>query len=391
MVFNDDKLFHYIIENEGNTIENIKEIVDLYYDLGKVVEVKKLDIGNSNFNYFVTTEKGGRKVKYFAQLFSTSKTIKALKYELALREHYIRNNKSALECAEVYLTKNGGYTVACECTDIGMVRYFCMFTFLEGISQPREDWDGGKISKELICGCAKGIARYHVGAYGFTPPEDCESIDVSYEDELKNYRYVFTEEFERCRKESDFEYYDYFGEYQPKLLEILDRYTQIYLEAKDDLPECICHMDTSPQNYLFDANYQPVGICDLDISKKGPRLFDIAWFINEGLCRFDPDKMTNSIDPDNVAIFLDAYDEEIEALGLPVPGKLTDTERDKIMDFFPLVSIMCGFYYIWDYILHGNTTNSSDYYMYWGNWTKTIMEYLECHMDEFKSRITCKK
>lgn len=387
MIFNDNKLYKYVIEDEGDTIEDVKKIVDGYYDLGDVVEVKKLDIGNSNFNYFVTTEKNGSRTKYFAQLFSTSKTLTALKFELALREYYIENSSSSLKCAAVRLTEEEGFAVVCECADIGMTRYFCIFDFLEGNSQPRDEWAGGRMTKDLLRGCAKGIARYHAGAYGFVPPEECKSIDVSYADELKNYRYVFTEEFERCRKDSDWEYYDYFGEYQPKLLEILDKYTKIYLEAKDELPECICHMDTSPQNYLFDDNLMPVGVCDLDISRNAPRLFDIAWFINEGLCSFDEDKLTNSIDVEDVADFLDAYDEEIDVLGNPSPGKLTKKEREMVMDFFPLVSIMCGFYYIWDYILHGNTANSCDYYIYWGNWTKTIMEFLEDNMDEFKDRL----
>ncbi len=387
MIFNDDKLHRYTIEDESNTIADIERIVNTYYDLGRVKDVKKLDIGNSNFNYFVTAEKDGNSVKYFAQLFSTSKTLVALKYELSLREYYEGNRRSGLKCAQVYLTKDGGYTVACDCKDIGMVRFFCVFDFLEGDSQPREEWAEGKMTKEMIVGCAKGIARYHAGAYGFTAPSGCESIEVSYEEELKHYRYVFTEEFERCRKESDFEYFDYFGEYQPKLLQILDKYTEKYLAAKDELPQCICHMDTSPQNYLFGKHLDPVGICDLDISKECPRLFDIAWFINEGLCCYDPEGLTNSIDVENVVAFLDAYNEEMRMLGNPLPGELTANEREMVMDFFPLVSIMCGFYYIWDYILHGNTTNSCDYYIYWGNWTKTIMEYLEEHMDEFKARI----
>lgn len=387
MIFNDDKLNRYSIETEGNATGDIAKIVGLYYDLGEVVEVKKLDIGNSNFNYFVTTAKGGVRTKSFAQLFSTSKTLDALKYELSLREYYEKNNSSPLKCAGLKLAKDGGYTIACDCKDIGRVRYFCLFSFLEGACQPREDWAGGQMTAELIEACAKGIARYHAGAYGFTAPADCQGQDTDYADELVRYRYVFTEEFERCRRESDCAYYDYFADYQPKLLEILDRYTKKYMETKDELPECICHMDTSPQNYLFDDDMQPVGVCDLDISGRAPRLFDIAWFINEGLCCFDEKQLTNSIDPGDVAFFLDVYDREMEAMGNPSPGKLTHRERESVMDFFPLVSIMCGFYYIWDYILNGNTANSCSYYIYWGNWTKTIMEFLEDHMAEFKERI----
>lgn len=386
MKFNDEAIRTFVIEDESDTVQDIEDIVNRYYDLGTVVDVHKLSIGNTNFNYFVTLEKDGAQTKYFGQLFSTSKSLTDLKYELSLREYYDKHNRSEMKCGQVFATKDGGYTVRCVCSEIDRERYFCLFTFLEGKSWERDTWAYGKIWKELIRGCAKGMARYHVGAYGFVPPAECGE-KMSYAEELVNYRKVFTEIFEQRRKESDYEYYDYFGEYQPRLLELLDKYTANYMAAKDELPTCICHIDTSPQNYLLDEDFDPVGICDLDISQERPRLYDIGWFINEGLCSFDPEKDTNSIDVDKIATLLDAYDEAIEEMGDPAPGKLTPKERDLVMDIFGLASIHCGFYYIWDYILNDNSTNTVEYYKFWGDWTRTALEFAEEHDDEFRSRL----
>lgn len=387
MIFNDERLPRYIIRDEGNATKDIKEIFNKYYDLGTVVDVQRHTIGNSNFNYFVTAEKNGKESKYFAQLFSTSKTLVALKYELSLREYYVHNNKSGMKCASPFMTSNGSYTVICHCEDIDMDRYFCVFSLLDGESAPRGEWAEGKMTKKLIRSCARGIAAFHAGAYGFKTPEVCEELDRSFEEEMEHYKYVFTEEYERLSKDSDYEYFDYFGKYQPKLLEILEHYTGRYLKVKDELPECICQLDTSPQNYLFDENLKPVGVCDLDISRKFPRLFDIGWFINEGLCSFNPEEQTNSIKTDDIREFIRAYDEEMEAMGNPLPGKITQKEKEMVVDFFVFASIMCGFYYIWDYIIHGNTTNSCEYYIYWGDWTKTAFEFLEQHLDEFCTEI----
>ena len=54
MRFNDDKTPLFMIEDQNDTIRDISEIVERYYDMGTVVKIKKLDIGNTNFNYFIT-------------------------------------------------------------------------------------------------------------------------------------------------------------------------------------------------------------------------------------------------------------------------------------------------------------------------------------------------
>ena len=73
MKFNDEAIRTFVIEDESDTVQDIENIVNRYYDLGTVVDVHKLSIGNTNFNYFVTLEKDGAQTKYFGQLFSTSK------------------------------------------------------------------------------------------------------------------------------------------------------------------------------------------------------------------------------------------------------------------------------------------------------------------------------
>lgn len=387
MKLNEDKLHSFVIRDQRSTIADISEIVEKYYDLGKAVEIRKLDMGDSNFNYSITLEKDHVKTQYFGQLYNAGKSLANVKFELALRAYFMRNMKSSMKCALHYSTKDGGYTVKCQCAENDRVRYFCLFDFLEGNSLDRDEWAYGKMSAELLKGCAKGIALYHIGAYGFTPPAECVDITTDYEEELAEYKRVFTEEFEKCRKGSTYAYYDYFAEYQPRLLELLNRYTKNYLAAKDKLPTCMCHMDTSPQNYLFNGDLQPIGICDLDWSQEHPRILDICWFINEGLCKFDSERVSNRLEIDDIVAFINAYDDAIEEAGNLKPGKLTKTERELLLDLFQLVTINCGFYIIWVYILEDNPSNTNEFNTFWGNWTKTALEFVETHYDEFKRKI----
>ncbi|MCI8646980.1 MAG: phosphotransferase [Firmicutes bacterium] len=387
MKHKENHLYHYAITDQGNTIPDISEIVEQYYDLGDVIQVKKLDIGDTNFNYIITVKKDNAETKYFGQLFSASTSLSSVKYELALRRYFV-SNSDLMNCATACPAKDGNYMIQCICTENNRDRYFCISNFLEGRIKKREEWAGGRMSEALLKGCAKGIARFHTGAYGFIPPKDCEDIVSDYAQELAAYKSMFTEGFEKCRQGSSYAYYDYFAEYQPRLLEILERYTQKYLSVKDDLPVCVCHMDTSPQNYFFDDDLQPVAICDLNGSQERPRLYDLCWFINEGLCKFDADKMINSLDIDDIVTFLNAYDQAIEETGNPKPGRLTKKEREMVMEIFQLVSIKCGFAFIWEYILTDNPTNTYEFNTYWGNWTKTAVEFVEEHMEAFKNKIT---
>ncbi|MBR0456906.1 MAG: phosphotransferase [Firmicutes bacterium] len=378
----------YIIENQDNTLPDIERIVNEFYNLGKVVNVERLTMGDSNFNYFVTAEKDGVATKYFGQLFSTSKSVSDLKYELALRKYFTEHNKSNMKCAALVAADNEDGYVRCFCPEVQRERYFCMFTLLPGKAFARDTWAYGKITEPLIKGCAKGIAQYHAGAYGFVPPEGCGAGNQDFKDVLKEFRRMFTEEYERCSEGSTYEYYDYFAEYQPRLLEILDKCSERYAAAESGLPNCMCHIDTSPQNYLLDENYEPVGICDLDISQYRPRLYDIGWFINEALCNFNEKELTNSIRVEDVITFLNAYDDAMEEIGNPLPGKLTDDERKMVIDIFEIVSIHCGFYYIWEYIVDDNPTNTYEFNTFWGNWTKTAIDYVEDHRDAFEKAIT---
>ena len=94
MKHKENNLYHYAITDQGNTIPDISEIVEQYYDLGDVIQVKKLDIGDTNFNYIITVKKDNAETKYFGQLFSASTSLLSVKYELALRRYFVSNSAS---------------------------------------------------------------------------------------------------------------------------------------------------------------------------------------------------------------------------------------------------------------------------------------------------------
>lgn len=395
MNFNDDTIHEFTIKNQDDTLDDIRRIVESFYDLGQVVEIKQITIGETNFSYYIMLRKDGINAKYFAQLFNSGKSLSDVKHELALRQYFMTHSKTSLKCALHYPTKDGSYTVACDCPEIGHTRYFCLFDFLEG--QPlgdRETWAFGRMTKKMHSAYVTGIAYYHMGAYGFESPIKYEASSMmEFSKELETYRRIFTEEFEKHRGCDSrlAETYRYFGEYQPRLLELLEKYSERYLAEKDGLTICVAHMDPGANNYMFDSDLKPIGVCDLDWSQEHLRLFDITWAILESFCEYDPDQVVTNIDLDKCVDFINAYDRAFEENGNPMPGSLTAKEREMLPEIFQLVSMRFGFYNPWLLILTDNPTACDEYNIYWGNWGKTAIEFVETHMGEFKSKLCSRK
>lgn len=392
MIFNDDLLKKHTIEDQSDTINDIKEITEELYDLGDVQDIKQITVGETNLSYAITTEKNGTEMKLFAQLFNAGKSLTDVKHELALREYFMKNTKTSLKCAEYVPDRDGGYAVVCDCPELGHPRYFCMFDFMPGSSfGDREVWAYGRITYPMIEAYAKGLAWYHAGAYGYVDPPECKAYDFSYSEELAEYKRVFTEEFEKYRHNDDLaEYYAYFGDYHARIMELLERYTDVYEENKDDLIMCTCHMDPGANNYMFDDNYIPLTVCDLDWAQEHLRLFDITWAILEGFCAFDPENITTDLDLDKCMAFIDAYDKALEEVNDGSEGslcKLTEKERELIPEIFQLISIRFGFYNPWLLILTDNPTATNEYCQFWGNWAKTAMEFVEEYKEEFKAKL----
>ena len=389
MIFKDSVLKRHTIEKQYETIADIKKIVEDCYALGKVVGIKRITIGETNLSYSVTTEKDGARIKYFAQLFNAGKSLTDVKHEMSLREYFMQNTKTSLKCAEYVADKDGGYAVICDCPELGRPRYFCMFDFMAGsLFGDRDVWAFGRITYRMIDAYAKGLAWYHVGAFGYEDPPECKAYDLDYSEELVEYKRVFTEEFQKRRYNEDLaEYYEYFAGYHPRIMELLERYTDVYEKNKGELQMCICHMDPGANNYMFDENLKPIAVCDLDWAQAHLRLFDITWAILESFCAFDPENITTDLDVDKCAAFIDAYDKAIEEAEGSKLYKLTVKERELIPEIFQLVSIRFGFYNPWLLILTDNPTATNEYCQFWGNWSKTAMEFVEEHMEEFKQKL----
>lgn len=380
------------IKNLDDTLPEIKNLIEAYYDLGRVVDIKKLEIGETNFNYYVTVENKGAKVRYFAQLFSPEKTLEKLKYELGLRNYFMSRDRRLLRCALHVCTKGGGTAVECLCLGTRQIRYLCVFNFLEGTTYDYDQWAFGKMNNKMIRGMAQGIAYYHITASGYIPPCECKGIMPSYEEELKDYRRVFIYEFkkrEHLVNEND--YYAWFGKRQPQILELLEKYTDHYLRTKDKLNHCICHVDSGANNYIFGNDFQPIGVCDMDWSHTMPRLFDLCWLIGEGMFEYDSRAEKAEADIESIAFLLDMYDSVMFEMEAGKPGRLTEIERYMLPEIFQLTAMRLGLYNIWTYITTGNPTDSLDYNMFWGKFAVSEIEFVEKNMEKIRDKICRRK
>ena len=387
MKFNDSLIHEYKIVSQNSTLGDVKCIVETFYDYGNVTNIKQLSSGETNYNYVIDLDKGGIEKRFFAQLYNTNKSLAALKYELGLRNHIMSSGSADLKCALCHNTKDGGYTVACECVDIGRVRYFCLFEYLEGRTLlDREEWAFGRMDDKLIRNMAKGLALFHEKAYGYRPPEGGEGGTSEFAEDLLKYRDIYLNEFPKRRSDPDLdEYYDFFEKYQPRIIELLDRYRKSYVSVKDKLPVCVCHMDPSINNWMFDDDLNVMAVCDLDFSREIMRLFDICLFYIDGFC--NPNDYENCLNLDRLIAFIDAYDEAIEQVGHSKLGQITREEREVFPDIFQLVAIKFGFNNIWDVILTNGFSSCNEYNLFWGKWSKACMEFIERNMDELKKKL----
>ena len=120
-----------------------------------------------------------------------------------------------------------------------------------------------------------------------------------------------------------------------------------------------------------------------------PRVFDLCWLVGEGMFEYDSKTEKASVDIENIAVLLDAYDEVMEEQGAKMPGRLTEIERYMLPEIFQLVAMRLGLYNIWTYILTGNPTDSLDYNMFWGKFAVAEIEFVEANIEKIRDRI-CK-
>lgn len=350
-----DSLRTFHVYDMEDCIPELTEAIEKFYDLGKVVSMERTKQGETNRNFIIACNKGGKSSKYFCKLYSADKTIEMIGYEYAFSQHFRKNSAGVMDCADFILTNDGDYCLQANVELIGKPALFAVFTLLPGETWDEEDWRGDKMNSVGRRAVASGLAMFHVFARGFNQLDNDSGLVPGITDDMERWYNMYTNQIEQMNGVEKFQpYYDYFTSIRDEFMGYFNAWREEYMRVIDQIPLWITHGDTGPNNYRYE-NYVAVGACDLDWIKIRPRIFDLAFSMVELLARFNPEDFTASFDLNHVRAYVDDYDAAVEKYPEFELGKLTALERRLLPCMMGLVSVQMFNYDRCGYIFSGNS------------------------------------
>lgn len=347
----------------------IVEIVEANYDLGKVIDVYEIFGGYINRSFGIYTVKDGQRYEYFVRKYKKDITEKEIKFEHSLINFAIANG---LDIAAGVIPARDGktYVKTVEGTD-GNERdqYFAVYEFLHG--EDKYTWDNPTCTDEEYASSAEVLATFHNAARNFDP-QGLERIEPKIMELLPTLPELYKK---FATRDLSTKFHKYYLKSLDSILEVIDR-TRI---PEEDLAKMIynpIHCDYHPGNLKY-ANNKAVGIFDFDWSKIDLRLFDVCLALAY-FCSSWEDQLDGTLLLDKCAIFLKAYQNRLKELGGLAP--LTELE----LKHMPTMLAAANLYLInWDVTAYYAGTDLNDYeYLAYLQHNVRLMRWIEDHKPE---------
>jgi len=369
--------FDYLYKTIDNQVlrNQVVDLVENHYDLGKVVEVYEVFGGYVNRSFGIICERDGQRSEYFVRKYKAS----AIDEDVALEHKLIKYavEKGFKEAAYIYVAKDGNTYVKIKEIIGGKpnTRIFALYEYLGG--EDKYTWIDNECSPTELRNLGALLARLHNFTRDFSPGT-VSKAEPHIEVLLPDMKRIFTE---LASQPLDTKFHDFFGMSLPKILEIIDR-NIIPAEAYAKMPKTPIHCDYHAGNVKFDGE-ETIGLFDFDWSKIDVRLFDIclglvyccsSWHVaTDGKMRLD-----------DCRYFLEGYNGALDGTGLP---KLNETERQ----YFPNMVTIAGIYLVywctelWYYLdPEGTNDYESIYYLIH---LVRAMKWIENHKDDLSTLI----
>ena len=323
--------------------EQIIDIVENLYDIGKVTAVNEIFGGYSNRSFGVETLKAGCEKTYFVRQYKYSVTAEEIRFEHALISHAINNGftivagvvENTHEETFVYPINGGGM--------------FAIFEYLEG--EDTYAWDNHDLTDNEFECAGRVLAAFHNAVCDFNadgrkrmePP--ILKLWTQFADKLKKL----------AKQKQSGKLYAYYKAHIQSILAMIAR-NPLDPNEVAGMPVIPIHCDYHPGNLKW-VGEQIVGIFDFDWSKIDLRLFDIGMAVIYFCSRWgegrDGELRTNKCE-----LFLGAYQHELQKLARLVP--LTPDELDLLPKMLGIANI---------------------YQLYWG--LSNFQELEESHDEEY--------
>jgi len=315
--------------------EHLQDIVDKYYDIGRLIQIKKLDRGYVNESFLIDTEKSEKRFRYFLRKYKRGIREEEVKFEHSIIKHLMARN---FTLAASIIKRVDGLTYVKEEKEIDdeiEEIYFAIFEFLNG--EDKYTWDNPLCTEKELESSARVLAKYHSNIYDLKPegrryePKILELLPTISGDLMKYAKRAGTTKFDA-----------YFFKNLDHILSVIDEtLSQFHSGAYSNLLQLAIHCDFHPGNLKFE-NEEVIGMFDFDWSKIDVRIFDVALAIVY-FCSTWEGKEDGDLLLDRVDRFISAY--QSEAAKQDTVGAMNGNE----MDFLPVMIKAANLYVLnWD-------------------------------------------
>jgi len=345
--------------------EQVIEVVETFYDLGKVIEVYELFGGFVNRSFRVIVEQNGVLKPYFVRKYKFGITDKEILFEHAMIMHIMENGFHLL--AGPIMSRDTATFVS----PVISKSKFAIYSFLEG--EDKYSWDNPLLEESEHESAAEVLAQFHNAAMDFKW-HDVGRVESGITTLTAEMLKLFTYHT-MARRQSKF--HDYFTSVTDSLLLLLKACT-IPREDAEQMIKIPIHCDYHPGNLKFDGG-KVVGVFDLDWSKIDFRLFDVCLALIYNSVEWG-EESDGLMDLGRCESFLKAYQSTLLKMkGIP-PLNVCE------IDNFSTMMVMANFYLMsWEVTDYYSESDKNEYeYLAYLKHSVRQMHWIENHKQELQ-------
>lgn len=354
--------------------QQIIEVVENYYNLGKVTDVYEIFGGYINRSFGIYVEKNGEQYNWFLRKYSKGKQIKEILLEHNLLLHARKNGFSYGACP---IKANDGKTFVKLTEGVGegsLDWYFAVYDFLTG--DEKYNWVENELTREEFTSAGEVIASFHNAVKDYDPLGN-ERNELPILDLLPTLPKQFKE---WLAMDIDNVFHKYFADNIDRI-EAVIAMLAVPAEDRAKLPVNALQCDVHPGNMKY-ADNKVVSVFDFDWAKVDLRVFELGLGLVY-FCSSWKGELDGVLHLDRCEAFLQGYNNKLGELGDLSP--LNETEKK----YFPEMLNAGNIYLIlWCTRAYYNdlTLNPYEYFVYLQHQVK-CMNWVDRHRKEIMEMI----
>jgi homoserine kinase type II len=278
----------------------LTEIIEEWYDLGRVIEIFEISGGCENRSYRIEVDTDSATKRYFLRQYKHGTAERKIQFEHALLNYCTAQGFSI--AGRVIVNRQ-------EATYIKSAHskhFIAIFEFLEG--EDKYAWHNPALSREELASASKMLALFHTAVKGFDPG-NFRMLEPPIRELLPTFGDGFAN-YAQTGESSQFKHF--FLMHLDNILESIET-IQISDADASNMPLCVIHCDYHPGNLKF-LNNRVVGILDFDWSKIDFRLFDLAMAVDYFCSSWD-ETQDGELLLDKTSWFLGTYQQHLYQTG----------------------------------------------------------------------------